>query len=83
MMKSSVWRATNLLEVRQKVVPCPSEIAQLLPGVVVTGRAAVEEHAIDDSASANYGAGIDWACSTIKLWLWNTLVIARVLLRHR
>lgn len=47
---------TNLLEIGQQILPPPARISEIRPIVVISGRAAVEEHAIDHRASANNGS---------------------------
>ena len=73
---------TDLLEVRQKVVPAPSEIPQLLPCIVVSRRATIEEHAIDDGSAADNSGWVDWTGATIESDLRNTLVIAQIFCGH-
>lgn len=73
---------TNLLEVREKRVPSPSRVSELLPCVVVARRAPGKEHTVDCRASAYDSASIDGASAAIKPWLGDAFIIALVFGRH-
>lgn len=68
-----------LLEVREEVLPTPARIPKVLPSVVVTSGAAVKEHAIDDSPTTNYCAGVQRSSAVVQPRLRSARVDALVL----
>lgn len=75
-------RETDPFEVRKKVLPAPSRIARLLPSIVVSGRATIKEHAIDDQPAADDSGRVDGTDPAIEARLRNALVVTRVILGY-
>ena len=55
-----------LLEVRVQTLPAPARVAQSLPGIVVSCRATVVEHAVHDRATTQNLSNTDFPCLVVE-----------------
>jgi hypothetical protein len=76
-------RSPHLLEIRQQTRPSPPRITQPLPSIIISRRASIEKHAVDDSPAADYSASVKHAGTIVQSRLRNAGGSLHVFVRDR